>query len=167
MKNKKLVLYSGILSASCLFNVYGMNPLVRQEINKIEEKFNKDTDFLSLDACMLLGLTDWRREQFAKVVSDFGELMTDTEKLEYLLGGSFFERRKKIIDQMINEKKIHPNNIVYQKGNPLLDAATNRRVDFAKYLLEKGAKPDKETLQMVDLLGLSDFKELFTEESRK
>lgn len=166
MKNRK-ALYSGILSASSLFNVYGMNPLVKQEIDKIEQKFNKDTKGMSLDTCMALGLTDWRREEFAKVVSNHGHLMTDTEKLEYLLGGSFFERREKIIYEMINEKNIHPNNIVYQKGSPLFDAATNRRIDFAKYLVAKGAKLDKDTLWWVNMAELSDFKELFKEEPRK
>jgi hypothetical protein len=147
--------------------MYGMNPLVKQEIDKVEEKFNKSTTGLSLDTCMLLGLTDWRREEFAKIVVDFGALMTDTERLDYLQGNSFFEKREKIIYEMINNKNIHPNDIIYQKGNPLLDAATNRRMNFAKYLLAKGARPDKDTLQWVDMLKLDDFKELFKEESKK
>jgi len=147
VKSKKLIFYSGLLITSFSY-VCGMNELVKKEIDKVEQKFNETAKDLSFDECLIFGVYDQHREDLAKVVFDKGILMTDTEKLNNLLGDSFFEARKKIITTMIDEKKIHPNNILYQDGaNPLSEAVTHRNIDFTKYLLEKGANPDKTTLE--------------------
>lgn len=155
MKNKKLILYGSLLITSCLSNVYGMHELVRKQIDDIQQAFNKNRDvFLYIDRSGgesdMQNLRIWRSDEIAKVVLNSGELMTDTEKLNHLVGDSFFLQRKEIIKNMIDEKKISPNTIVYQGKNPQYEAVLFKDTEFLKYLLEKGAKSDNETIKMMN-----------------
>lgn len=149
MKSKKLIFYSGLLITSCGSYVYGMHELVKKEIDKVEQQFSESTKGLSFDECDIFGYFDERRRRLAVIARSSGELMTDTEKLDHLLGDSFFEERKKIIITMVDEKKINPNQILYQERNPLSEAVMHKNIDFTKYLLEKGATPNKETIELM------------------
>lgn len=140
MKNKRFVFYSLLLTIN--FLMYGMHPLVQKKIDHINEEFNKQSTHLSYDACNVLGLFAWRREEFAKIVFTSRELMTDIQKLNYLQGDAFFAEREKIIRDMIDHKKIALNTIIYQDTNPLREAISLRNVSFIEYLLKNGAKID-------------------------
>ena len=144
MKNKKFVFYSGLLIGTCLANMYGMHESVQKKIDKVNEEYNKQTASLSYDTCLVLGFFDWKRHEFAKIALTSGELMTDAQKLNYLMGDSFYSERKGIIIHMIENKKIAPNEIVYQSKNPLKEAVLFKDDFFKAYLLEKGAKFDEE-----------------------
>ena len=144
MKNKRFILYSGLLIGTGLANMHAMHELVQKKIDKVNEEFDKQTVNISYDACFILGFFDWKREEFAKIVLTSGELMTDTQKLNYLMGDDYYLERKKIIKHMIDNKKVTPNEIVYQGKNPLKEAALFKDNSFKAYLLEKGAKFDEE-----------------------
>jgi hypothetical protein len=139
MKNKKFIFY-GALLITYLANMYGMDESIQKKIDKVNEEFHKKTLNLSYDACYILGFFDWKRRELANIVLTSGELMSDIQKLNYLIGDSFFEQRKKIIIHMVDDKKVIPSKIVYQDKNPLEEATLFKDVSFKAYLLEKGAK---------------------------
>ena len=144
MKNKKFILCGGLLAGTFFTNMHGMHELVQKKIDKVNEEYDTETVNLSFDACNILGFFDWKRQEFAKIALTSGELMTDAQKLNYLMGDSFYSERKGIIIHMIENKKIAPNEIVYQSKNPLKEAVLFKDDFFKAYLLEKGTKCDEE-----------------------
>ncbi len=79
------------------------------------------------------------------------ESMPDAKKLNNLIGDSFYDARKKIIQRMIDHQHIDPNTIVYHDDEtPLYESVLFDDISFTKYLLEKGAKPDKKILKRMN-----------------
>ena len=91
----------------------------------------------------------YRFNRLANVVLTPGEKVSDQDKLDHLIGDRFYGERKKIIEDMI-DRGIDPNNIVYQHyDNPLYESVLFKDVSFTEYLLQKGARPDTQTLRMM------------------
>lgn len=73
--------------------------------------------------------------------------MPNYEKLEYLIGDNYWQKRKEIITFIIDSEKINPNNIIYQNITPLEESAIHNDLIFTDYLLQKGATGIMEALK--------------------
>lgn len=104
----------------------------------------------------------------------FDALYQFWQQLNNLTGSSSYDKRKEIIQCQIDHWQVDPNTIVYQgKITPLYESVFFEDIPFAKYLLEKGAKPDEKTFKMVEgnaaliaLLGAIEFKKTVHSEAK-
>ena len=96
------------------------------------------------------------------IVLGAGNSISSKEKLEYLNGAAYREIRKQIIREMIEKEKIHPDQLISEWQNPLLESISSNDVEFARYLLEQGITIDDDSLvrfpntisrEMAEILG--------------
>jgi hypothetical protein len=95
------------------------------------------------------------RYLLANLVKKAGNTISNQEKLEYLIGGDLYHKRKKIIKNMIEVDGIHPDNIFYQHcDTPLKESIEYKDILFTGYLVQKGAQHTENTLKLLDETSL-------------
>src|SRR5436190_2877080 len=137
------------------FFTYGMetfetSPSIKLKLNETLQRFGKNISKPYLWATMQDYLNHDYNHEVAKIVLAAGNEMCDLEKLEYLIGDSYYINRKKIICNIINNIKAEnfdPCTICYNRNNPLLESIVQKDIEFTTYLLRSGAKPNKEAIQ--------------------
>jgi hypothetical protein len=88
----------------------------------------------------------WRYELANRALED--ESLPDAKKLKNLIGDCFYNDRKKIVQRMIDHQHVDPNTIMcFDDKKPLYESVAFKDISFTKYLLEKGAIPDKKILK--------------------
>jgi hypothetical protein len=97
-------------------------------------------------------------ERIAQIVLNAGTQLSNQEKLQHLPLFEHREDRKRITRAMIEQEKIHPNNIISNNSHPLEESIAFNDMEFTQYLLAQGARLDKSkintaamTLQMAEL----------------
>jgi len=154
------------------FFTYGMetfetSPSIKRKLDETLQRFGKNISKPYLWAAMQDYLNHDYNHEVAKIVLTAGNEMCDLEKLEYLIGDSYYKNRKEIICNIINNikaKNFDPCTICYQDTNPLEESIFHKDIAFTKYLLRAGAKPNKkvkETLKMYPCLLTNQISELF------
>lgn len=132
---------------------YGMDLSIKEQIEQLGVWRTQQFQSLGGTSCSpdtASALYEQYRYRLVGIVQHAGALIPDAEKLNLLEGDSFYGKRKKIIQNMMNEQHINPNTIVYQVNeNPLHESVLCKDLPFTKYLLERGALPDKRTLKIM------------------
>jgi len=102
--------------------------------------------------------------EVAQIALTAGDEMCNLKKLKYLRGDFYYENRKKIICNIINNIKVEnfdPCTICYYTDNPLIESIVQKDVEFTKYLLRSGAKPSEKEIQKLKRFPSSEIAELF------
>lgn len=147
-----------IAVASSYFFLNGMDPLIKQKMEKVSQDFNKDIlahcewcEYCKYNMLCQEERNLWAglRYQKAHIMMKAGNQVDDQEKLNHIMGDDFYQARKDIITEMI-QKGINPNHIKYQ-GNetPYYEAVLYEDVKFTRFLIQHGAEPDLKTLKYI------------------
>ncbi len=157
--NKKLIFCSAIMIFSCVPNIGGMlkqdedvsgiDESVQKQIKELYEWHDKAAEGLGLDGYLIIGPGEEFRHRLGQIALKSGDLMSDRQKLNHLRGDDWVRARKAIVEKMVASQNIDPNTISYRGCNPLYEGVVYKDLPFTQLLLEKGAKPDKETFKMM------------------
>jgi len=158
----KILVFLVLCSVSSYSFLNGMDESVKQKIEKLRQDYavlknehNKQCYICAINARghVIVGCLiddDYctnLRQAITKTILDAGNLVSDQEKLNNIWGQGMYSTRKNIIKNMIQEG-INPNNIKYQiDETPLKEAVLFKDVEFAQFLIQHGAEPDKKTVE--------------------
>jgi hypothetical protein len=130
-------------------DVSGIDESVQKQIKELHEWHDKAAEGLGLDGYLIIGPSEEFRYRLGKIALESGNLMSDQQKLNHLRGDDWVRARIAIVEKMVTCQHIDPNTISYRGCNPLYEAVVYKDLSFTKLLLGKGAKPDKETFEMM------------------
>lgn len=156
MQKKLLLLIIAV--ASSYFFLNGMNASIKQKMEKVSQDFNKDMQAHKerCEECRYNMLCQEERNlwaglryQNAHIMIKAGNRVDDQEKLNHIKGDDFYQTRKDIITEMI-QNGINPNHIKYQYNEtPYYEAVLHEDVKFTRFLIQHGAEPDPKTLKYI------------------